>query len=314
MENRAYALTVGVFTLLVGSAMVFAFWWFAGRGDATYDITLYTESSVGGLNPQAAVRFRGIRAGRVTDIEIDPRNPRRILVQVRLAIDAQVTRATRARLATQGLTGFVFVQLDDDGSDPTPIATPAGPPPQIALDTGPGNLMDVAADVLVKVKQVAERLALVLDDTNRQQIRTSLQHLASASVHLDAALAKTPALLGKADRVMARLDSNKIDQTLAHLEQGTANLPAAVADLRKTLTEVQALTRRWESLGADVQTRLLNDGGGQAAQTLDELHRLSGDLSALINSLERNPQSVVFGRRPPAPGPGETGYRAPPPP
>ena len=87
MENRAYALAVGLFTVLLGIATALSFWWFSGRTEKTYDVRLITEGGVGGLSEQAAVRFRGVRAGRVTDIDFDPANPAHILVRVRLASD-----------------------------------------------------------------------------------------------------------------------------------------------------------------------------------------------------------------------------------
>ena len=40
------------------------------------------QGSVSGLNTQAQVRFRGIRAGKVQDIELDPKDPRNILITI----------------------------------------------------------------------------------------------------------------------------------------------------------------------------------------------------------------------------------------
>ena len=71
------------------------------------------------------------------------------------------------------------------------------------------------------------------------------------------------------------------------------------------------LTTRWEALGSDVQTRLIGDGGGQLGGTLEDLRRTSAELSALIATLERHPQSLLLGRPGAEPGPGESGYIAP---
>lgn len=63
------------------------------------------------------------------------------------------------------------------------------------------------------------------------------------------------------------------------------------------------------SIGTDVQRF--------SAETLPELERLFGELSALSTSLrrlteqtERNPASLLFGRRPVAEGPGESSTSA----
>lgn len=311
MENRAYALAVGLFTIILGLATATAFWWFAGRTERTYDVYLYTDGSVGSLNEQAAVRFRGIRAGRVTDIDLDPSTPRRILIRLRLDASLQLSHATRARLATQGLTGFIYVQLEDDGSDPRPLEAPPGELPRIALDPSNTNTVEAAINALNRIRDVADRLTLVLDDTNRGNLKQSLANIAATTKHLDEALAKVPQLVEHADNVVARFDSDKLDRTLGNLERTTDELPQTMATLRTTLSGLQSLTSRWEALGSDVQTRLIADGGGQLGQTLDDLRRTSGELSALINTLERNPQSIVFGRPHPTPGPGERGYSPP---
>jgi phospholipid/cholesterol/gamma-HCH transport system substrate-binding protein len=65
-------------------------------------------------------------------------------------------------------------------------------------------------------------------------------------------------------------------------------------------------TKLVDTVGVDVK-RL-------STETLPELERLMGDLSALTGSLrrladqtERDPRGLLFGRKPVPPGPGETG-------
>ncbi|WP_417070204.1 MlaD family protein [Niveibacterium terrae] len=311
MENRAYALAVGLFTVLLGIATALSFWWFSGRTEKTYDVRLITEGGVGGLNEQAAVRFRGVRAGRVTDIDFDPANPAHILVRVRLASDVPLTRATRASLGQQGLTGFVFVQLDDDGSDHRPLPVGPGGLPELALAGASPGLAESAIEALNHVRRVADRLSRVLDGGNRKRIDLILANVERSSTHLEATLARTPELMDKLDRVAGRMDSDKLDRTLANLEKGTANLPETMETLKTSLAGINSLARRLDSVGGDVQTRLIGESMPQLGETLTELRRLSVDMSDLIDSLERNPQSILFGRKAPRPGPGEAGYSAP---
>jgi len=308
MENRAYAFSVGLFTIVLGLAVAFAMWWLSGRSERTVDLVLVTEQGVSGLAEQAAVRFRGLRAGRVTDIEFDQANPRRILVSTRLAADIPLTKALRAKLNTQGLTGFVSIDLDDDGSDPRPLAEPGKPFPEIALEARTRGTMESVAAAAERVRDVADRLALIVDDKNRGRIASMLESVDKSSQHLEAVLAKMPDLVSRLDHIATRLDSARIDATLANLEKGTSSLPQTLEQLRSTLAAVQQLSARWEAVGNDLQTRVVGEGGSQLGETLGQLQQLSSDLSGLINSLERNPQSIVFGRKGPVPGPGEAGY------
>ena len=118
MENRSHAIAAGLFAIFLGVGVVVALWWFSDKREPTRDVLLVSSGSVNGLNPQATVRYRGIVAGKVAAIGLDPANPRELLVTARIRADLPITRGTRARLATQGVTGLAFIALDDAGDDP----------------------------------------------------------------------------------------------------------------------------------------------------------------------------------------------------
>ena len=78
MENRAHALAAGIFTILLGIAAAIAIWWLGQTDESTTRYVLETRRNVTGLNVQAQVRYRGIRAGKVQAIEPDDGDPRLI--------------------------------------------------------------------------------------------------------------------------------------------------------------------------------------------------------------------------------------------
>src|SRR5687768_11923713 len=113
MENKAYALAAGLFTLLLGIGVLLAAMWFSGE---TYEKAFYVLESkypVTGLNPQAYVRYRGVDIGKVTDIRFDPTDTRLILIDIAIQSDMPLTKSTYAELRYQGVTGLSYVQLDD---------------------------------------------------------------------------------------------------------------------------------------------------------------------------------------------------------
>jgi hypothetical protein len=79
MENRSHALAAGIFTIIFGIAAAIAIWWLGQSDESTTTYLLETRGNVTGLNVQAQVRYRGIRAGKVAAIEPDdcrsPRDP-----------------------------------------------------------------------------------------------------------------------------------------------------------------------------------------------------------------------------------------------
>ena len=77
MESRSHAIAAGLFAIILSCALVGALWWFSDRRDATRDVLLVSSGSVNGLNVQATVRYRGIVAGKVAAINLDPADPRK---------------------------------------------------------------------------------------------------------------------------------------------------------------------------------------------------------------------------------------------
>ena len=79
MENRAHALAAGLFALALGLGLLTALWWFSQDREQTRALVLVARDDIGGLGPQARVRFRGLAIGTVAQIRIDPTDSRNIL-------------------------------------------------------------------------------------------------------------------------------------------------------------------------------------------------------------------------------------------
>jgi phospholipid/cholesterol/gamma-HCH transport system substrate-binding protein len=105
MENKAHALAAGIFTVVLGAAVLLAAMWFSGDTREKVPFVIESHYPVTGLNEQAAVRYRGVGIGKVTSIEFDPRDPRIILIGISVDRSVTLTRGTYAELRYQGVTG-----------------------------------------------------------------------------------------------------------------------------------------------------------------------------------------------------------------
>jgi phospholipid/cholesterol/gamma-HCH transport system substrate-binding protein len=309
MESRAHAFAAGLFVLLMGLAAGLALWWFGGDRELVSHYLLVSEGSISGLNEQAQVRYRGIRAGKVDAIDIDPANPRNILVHITLRQDLPVTRGTRASLGYQGVTGIAYVQLSDKGEDPTPLAPGPDGLPRLTLQPGlVDQLSDAGIDTLRKVQLVVDRLGNVLNDANMARLSRSLERLEAASEGMDRTFKDAPKVLADIRVALSPANLAHLNRALTQIDAASQEVAPTVRELRTLLVRLSGLSERVDRLAASA------DSGGTLPQLnglLQELTETSRRMGLLVEEVEASPQVLVFGRGRPAPGPGETGFRAP---
>ncbi len=309
MENRAHAVAAGIFTIVLGLAAAFAVWWFSGNREATKEYVLVTTNSVTGLNAQATVRYRGIRAGRVNAIGLDPNDARNILVTIEIDSDIPVTRSTTARLATQGVTGLAYVQLEDSGASNEGLSGELARIPMTGSATD--ALADTAVDVLAQTRTLLARMEGLLDDENLARISVTLKNLESASAGLDQRVRDLGPLLADARRAFDDKNISRLRTILANVEKASGQATPIANELRTLLGSLQAVARRLDAAGADAAGEFVGNTLPRANSLLHELATTSRQLTRVLTELEDAPQSLVFGRVPPRPGPGEAGFQAP---
>lgn len=312
MENRAHALAAGLFTILLGIAAGAFVWWLGqNRQDVDYYL-LEARQNVTGLNVQAPVRYRGIRAGRVESMDIDATDRRLILVRISLDSRFPLTAGTTAKLNTQGVTGLAYVQLEDDGSNPQPLVGVDGKPPRIALRP---TLLDTlgaqAGDIVTQANLLAVRLAEVLDDRNLKNLAHALDNLAIVSDGLKDGLKDLPAAMAALRQTLSDSNVQKLSAALANLEKTTGEAAPLAQEVRDMVRTMSALASRLDKIAGETGGELTTATLPRANVMLQELTASARRLSRLIETLDRNPQALVFGRGEPAPGPGEAGFIAP---
>jgi phospholipid/cholesterol/gamma-HCH transport system substrate-binding protein len=312
MENRSHALAAGIFVLLFGFAAGLALWWLGQSDESVDHYVLETRKNVTGLNLQAIVRYRGIRAGKVNAIDTDPNDPR--IIQVRISLDSRfkLTKGTTAQLGYQGVTGLAYVQLEDDGSSAELLKVGAGDTaPRIPLKaTLFDTLGEKAGDIVTQVGTVAARLASILDEKNARNISRTLENVAVASDGMK----ELPVLMASLRQALSAGNLQRLQQILAHVEKTAGEAAPLTAELRELVRSMNALSQKLDRVAAQ------GDSAGQevAATTLPRANALMRELSTnarqinqLLENLESNPQMLLFGRDAVKPGPGEAGFAAP---
>lgn len=314
MENKSHAFMTGLFTLLLGAAIVLAILWFKRDTVERVPYDVVTHGSVTGLSPNALVRLRGLPVGRVEKIEFDPAVPGQIVIRIGVDRRAPVTASTIASLGYQGVTGLAYLQLDDNGHDSRPLVAPPGQVARLQMKPSLlGDLQKRGEALLDHVDQLARSLQRFADDDTRRQMLATAASIQHASDRFAQLAADARPVVSQLPQTMAELN-----QTLASTRALTQTLNRPDGPLVSNLDRAgQAAQSASRSL-ADLNQTVAELAGRVGYDTLPRLNGLSDDVRAATRSLTHaadlvggNPRTLLFGAPPAAPGPGEAGFNWP---
>lgn len=304
---------VGAFVLILGGALLAAALWLASGGawQKKYDLYLTVEEeSVAGLNLNAPVKYSGVDVGKVSEIQLDPADPQRVILLFAIERGTPIKQDTVAVLKTQGLTGITYVELSGGARDAPPLTVTDGNqyPVIRSKPSISARLENVLTRVLTKLDSTSGSINALLSAENQAAFKSALADIAIVAHTIAARQETIDAGIANAGRTLE--NSSRASAKLAPAIEGIERSAVAIEKMAKEVARTSASAGKTvNSIGADVQRF--------SAETLPELERLLGELSALSTSLrslteqtERNPASLLFGRRPVAEGPGESSSRA----
>lgn len=301
MEGRGYALAVGIFVMAFAAALIAAAVWLGKDRTAYVHYTIASRQGVTGLQPEALVKLRGVTVGRVESIGFDTEDPRIILVRIAIAAGTPIAASTYAQLGYQGITGLSYVQLEDDpGAKPSPM--PAGQ--KIVMRPSLFDRLATAGPELIdKIDVVFERAADLLGEDNRHSLARSLTNVEQASEQIGGLARKLKPGAEAIEPVAADARA-----TLAKANDALVRIGELSDDIKqraKALDEVGRAATAVGTVGKDVDAALPN-----LEQLIKELSHNSRSLNRLLADLNAQPQSLLLGRPPAVPGPGEPGFNA----
>lgn len=216
METRANYVLIGAFTLAVlAGAFGFVYWFHhvGGVGVRHYYRVVF-EGAIGGLRVGAPVSFNGIRVGEVSDLFLDPNDPKQSLATISVDSRTPMRADTQVSLEFQGLTGIASLSLRGGSPSATMVPMKDGElPTLIARSNASQDLMQAAREALAHVDKI------VTD--NEASLKSSLKNIEIFTE----ALAKNSE---KIDRILAGADN------LLGGPDGKGDLPEAVRSIKQT--------------------------------------------------------------------------------
>ena len=318
MEDRAHAVIAGLFAILLTVAVIAAYWWLSGTWSERNDYYVVSEQPVTGLNAQATVKFRGVNVGQVSSIGFDPAKPLIILIRISVDKKLRLTRGTYAQLKTQGLTGLAYIELNDGGKNPQTLSLAEEGSERIPLHASDmDNLIDSGKQLAERSRILVESSIRMVEGGNKLFEQRNIERIEQILTNLDQATRELKPLLASAAQASQRVNGMFSDE---HQQRVLAVADSANDALRQIGPLVQDMHRvvaDFHDMSAQIQRSGTEISGKINDETLPRLNELTTQLTqdakhldALMQELEQNPQSLIFGKPQLAPGPGEPGFNA----
>lgn len=313
MENKAHAMVAGAFVLVVTALLVLLAVWLMRDNTERDFYEMSTSETLSGIQPQGSVLFRGVPVGKIENIGFDSKIRGNVLIRVSVDHGAPVTKSVFATVASQGVTGLGFIQLDDTGESAERLVPNDRDPPRIPLKVSGFNKLLKQSEVIMKqVEDITTRVNKVMTDENLDAAATAVKQMGEAAKGVGSLSASIQTTLD------AQLGPQRVN-----IPAMVKNADAALQSVRTATDEVTVTARRLNEKGGPLDK--LAEGGAALAsgvetfsastlprlgEVADETARTMRQLRRTVNNVDDNPQALIFGNGPPLPGPGEPGFSA----
>ena len=216
MASRTSKFLIGLF-VIIGTliAVVIIIW--VGAADffmkgSTY--VTYFDESVQGLQTDSAVKYRGVEVGKVKSIKVAP-DDRLIEVVMKVNLAEDLQSHTEAQLRAAGITGIVFIELDqvkpgEKSDSPTITFEPDYP-------VIPSRRSEISR-LLADTNKILENLKAVDFGGISDQLKNTIK------------------------AVETFLGGKHTNDIMANLESTTANIDKSMENLRVTMENLQAFS------------------------------------------------------------------------
>lgn len=318
---KGVELRVGLLVLASLAIIAFGSLWIVGSfpmgpGRKTYDVAM---TSSGGVRQGDRVRISGVEVGRIDDVQLRPGEDWPVLFRVTLDPEVKVTEEASARIATEGLLGANYLQIDVG-----PASAPELPPGSVIYEgassgidgalAGLDALTGKAVELLDQVSVVLDRLA---DDVEPLLERATLLLSDENLDSFSGALANMEQLVEE-NRPVLHSILERFDALASQLEASTAELPEVSQQVNALIEDLQeALGEDGDRLAALLETAegtagsagetfdLLNSNRQALENSLQDLEVTMSNLKEFSRQLRDRPSSLIRNYRSPDRKPGE---------
>ncbi|MFZ3157412.1 MAG: MlaD family protein [Smithella sp.] len=304
MSAKSSKFSIGLFVIigtLICAAIII---WIGASGMLTKGslYATYFDESVQGLQADSAIKYRGVEIGKVQSIKVAP-DYRLIEVIMKIDLEGNLQERTVAALKTAGITGIVFIELDQlnpgDLSVSPKMNFQSSYPIIPSRRSGIGRFLDDTGAIMqniknIDIKDISDQLKntsrAVEDFVKGKRINNIMNHLESTSSNLDQTMARVNKVVaeGKVDQVA--------NETMATLNDARKLIGQAKKEI--DALKLQEKADRTDILLGDInkKAKVITN---ELQDTSEHLRITSENLQKLSESLTKNPSDLIFSK--PAP-------------
>jgi phospholipid/cholesterol/gamma-HCH transport system substrate-binding protein len=300
VERDANYTAVGAFVLLVlalGSAFVY---WYSDSRDAR-DYTryeIYFKGSVSGLSVGGPVRYLGVDVGRVVRVRVDKRTGDRVQVVADIDSEAPISELTLAQLSLQGVTGLLFIDLQQAGDRKQAMAAvPSERYPVInSVRSDFDQFLSSLPDLTGRVRELIARVQDVFSETNVNAISSTLASLDRTTKNLPQTMQQFDGLVTE-----LRATAGELRGVAANVRTTTdtvgPDLSAAIARVRATADNIAQATAQLDQVLTENRGGLrnfTNEALPEIERTLRETRAAAQDFRELSRALRDDPSRILY--------------------
>ncbi len=313
MENKARYTLVGIFVLVFTIAMVLFILWLA-----RYDIEeinakeyrLYSKISIGGLNKNSIVEYKGLDIGVVEKIQINPKNLEEIEIILKISKPEVIKTDSFAIVQSQGVTGNKIIEIDGGTHNTKPLEVKDSSYAVIPLKKSfIDKITSSAGNIGEQVETLLKRFEHLLNEKNLNNIDAILTNTNNSTKDFDEMVLKINKLI----------DSSFV-KTLNNVDEMTSSINNVVKnDISKTVTNVDNLSKNLNLLAKDIQNIVNTDvkllvkelqktatSSQDIDKVLDELESTLHKIDNTVDEFSQNGGDMIFKTRKVNYGPGES--------
>ena len=300
MDRDSNYVAVGAFVLLVvAMAVSFVFWYTDQQDKRTYQrYEIYFPGSVSGLTAGSPVRYLGVDVGKVVRIMLDPQQRKTVQVTADIDSTAPIDDRTRASLSLQGVTGLLFVDLEQDPKAESTGGLAQGQRyPMIRSRRSDFDvLLSNLPELTTHLVELADHFNQIFSDANVRSVKATLENARLASEHLPDTVREAQQLL-----VEVRRTTQEVQGTVAELRglvtKGSPDLEATFANIHQISDNLAKTTARLNSFVAENEpgySRFSEQSLPEFEQLLRESRQAVRDFRDLSRSLKQNPSQLIY--------------------